>query len=251
MSRFLVAFCSLVLSVPALADVLIVADEAPAMQVLAKKLKAEETIDSKIVTQTTMPAELSSFSAVIVYIHGNLAEKAEQAFIEYAKSGGKLIVLHHSISSGKRQNKEWFKFLGVSLPAGELSAGGYKYFEGIEMDLVNLAPEHFITSNKVSYPARVAWKSPEAGAAEKTLAGVALKETEVYLNHVLTEPRTILLGVKFTDAKTGQTYMQSTAGWIKPAGKGTVIYLMAGHSGRDFEDPTYARIVLNAVICKP
>jgi type 1 glutamine amidotransferase len=45
--------------------------------------------------------------------------------------------------------------------------------------------------------------------------------------------------------------MQSHAGWIKTAGKGTVIYLMPGHTKRDFENPTYGRIVLNAFAYKP
>jgi hypothetical protein len=251
MSKFLVALCSLMLTGSAMADVLIVADEFPAMQVLADKLKAEEKIDSKLVAQNAMPADLAGFSAVIVYIHGNLAAPAEAAFIKYAQAGGKLILLHHSISSGKRANKDWFSFLGVSLPQGDVAKGGYKYAEGIDLDLVNLAPEHYITTNKVTYPAQVPWQSAEAGAVEKALPGVELKDTEVYLNHVLTGPRTILMGVKYTDAKTGQTYMQAHAGWIKAAEKGWVIYLMAGHSGRDFENAVYARIVLNAVVYKP
>jgi type 1 glutamine amidotransferase len=45
--------------------------------------------------------------------------------------------------------------------------------------------------------------------------------------------------------------MQAHAGWIKSAGKGTVIYLMPGHTKNDFENPTYGRIVLNALIYKP
>jgi type 1 glutamine amidotransferase len=47
------------------------------------------------------------------------------------------------------------------------------------------------------------------------------------------------------------TYMQNTAGWIRLAGKGWIIYLSPGHSMKDFENPTYSRIVLNAVIFKP
>ena len=33
--------------------------------------------------------------------------------------------------------------------------------------------------------------------------------------------------------------------------KGWIIYLMPGHTQKDFENPTYSRIVLNAIIYKP
>jgi len=45
--------------------------------------------------------------------------------------------------------------------------------------------------------------------------------------------------------------MQNHAGWIKSADRGWIIYLLPGHSAKDFEQPAYARIVLNAVIWKP
>src|SRR2546430_2722899 len=79
------------------ADVLIVADEFPAMEVVAAKLKAEEQINSKIISQKDLPSSLSLYQAVLVYIHRELSEKAEDAFIDYAKGGGRLVVLHHSI----------------------------------------------------------------------------------------------------------------------------------------------------------
>jgi type 1 glutamine amidotransferase len=59
------------------------------------------------------------------------------------------------------------------------------------------------------------------------------------------------MGLKYIDEKSGTTFMQSHAGWIKTAGKGTVIYLMPGHTRHDFENPTYGRIVLNAFVYKP
>jgi type 1 glutamine amidotransferase len=73
---------------------------------------------------------------------------------------------------------------------------------------------------------------------------------QVYLNHVLTGPHTVLLGLRYTDP-TGKVWMQGHAGWVRQAGKGTVAYFLPGHSALDFEDPAYARIVLNAVIWKP
>jgi hypothetical protein len=234
-----------------LADVLIVADEFPAMEVLASKLKSEEHLNSKIVSQKELPENLSAFEAVAVYIHKDLSETAENAFIAYAQGGGKLVLLHHSISSGKRKNAHWFSFLGVTLPESDVSHGGYKWIEGVSLALVNLNPNHFIMTNKVTYPEHIAYNSTSTSGPHGDLAGFTLNESEVYLNHVLDPSRTILMGLKYTDEKSGTVYMQSHAGWIKTAGKGSVIYLMPGHTKRDFENPTYGRIVLNAFIYKP
>jgi hypothetical protein len=233
------------------AEVLIVADEFPAMEWFADTLKTREGITTRVVAQTNLPPRLAGFSAVIVYIHGNLAARTEQALIDYTRAGGKLIALHHSISSGKRKNAQWFKFLGVALPEGDVSQGGYKWIEPVTLDLVRLAPGHFITTNQVNYPDRVDWPEASAEPGNRSLPGFTLHESEVYLNHVLTEPRTQLLGFKFTDAKSGQVWRQDHAGWVKPAGRGWIVYLLPGHSLKDFEHPTYARIVLNAVTWKP
>jgi Trehalose utilisation len=244
------------------AEVLIVADEFPAMQVLAGRLDRETHLASKLVSQKELPASLATFEAVVVYIHGALAEPAEDAFINYTKAGGKLVLLHHSISSGKRKNHHWFSFLGVALPEGELAQGGYKWIEGVRLSLVNLNPRHFIMTNEVSYPELIPYASTNAPASSTTprqdilraqavLPGFTLEGTEVYLNHVHTEPRTLLMGLKYEDSKSGTTFVQDRAGWLKPAGRGLVIYLMPGHTKKDFEDATYGRIVVNAVLYKP
>lgn len=234
----------------AFGDILIVADEFPAMEVLAENLKTEEHINSKLISQKELPENLATFEAVVVYIHKDLSENAENAFIAYALGGGKLVLLHHSVSSGKRKNAHWFSFLGVSLPEGDVAHGGYKWIEGVSLDLVNLNPNHFIMTNKVTYPEHVAYLGPNPSLPHGSLPGFKLNESEVYLNHVLDGNRTLLMGLKFTDEKSGTAYMQAHAGWIKSAGKGTVIYLMPGHTKRDFENPTYSRIVLNAFIYK-
>ncbi len=255
MKYLLAAFLALLLPCSLLAadKVLIVADEFPAMELVAAKLKSEENVTARIVWQTNLPPDLSKLPVVMVYIHKDLKEAAEKAFIDYAKNGGKLIVLHHSISSGKRKNKQWFKFLGVTLPEGDVDAGGYKWTHDVEQTIVNLAPNHFITMNKVStYPESVAFKSA-ADATEKKVPGFKLEDSEVYINHVLaSDPtRTILLGYKYTDKTSGKTYMQANAGWLKPAGRGWVIYLQPGHSFPDLKNPQFERILLNALVWKP
>lgn len=233
------------------AEVLIVADEFPAMRILADQLKAGAKAQSLVLAQTNLPPDLTDFAAVIVYIHGKLNAGPEKAFIEYANQGGKLILLHHSISSGKAANKTWFPFLGVTLPKGEVDQGGYKWIEGVTLEIVNLAPDHFITTNKVTYSQRSAYVSSNSGGVEKMVPSFTLKESEVYLNHTWSGPRAVLLGLKYTDAKSGKTYMQDRAGWYKPAGKGWIFYFMPGHSAKDFENPAYGQIVVNAFLFKP
>jgi len=234
----------------ATSNVLIVADEFPAMEHVVARLKARENVTSQIVWQTNLPPDLAQFSAVVVYIHGRLIEPAEMAFIAYTRAGGKLVVLHHSISSGKRKNKQWFDFLSVALPEADVEAGGYKWIEGINQQIVNLAPGHFITTHKVNYPEEIEFKS---SATDMTLPGFTLKESEVYLNHVLAEDKTrkLLLGLKYADKSSGKTYTQSHAGWVKASGKGWIIYLQPGHDLHDLTHPTFERILLNAVIWKP
>ncbi len=233
------------------ARVLIVADEFPAMRLLAQKLQAAENLASTLVWQTNLPTDLSPFAAIVVYIHMGLQESAEKAMVAYTRNGGRLVALHHSISSGKRKNKEWFPFLGVTLPQGDVRQGGYKWIEPATLEVVNLAPDHFITTHKVSYPSRISWQSPGSPADGKALPGFVLKESEVYLNHQLTGPHTILLGFRYTDPKSGEVYCQPRAGWVRPADKGWIVYLKPGHSGQDFEMDAYWRIVANAVIWKP
>ncbi len=229
-------------------EVLIVADEIPAMQVLAKSLKAQEGITTKIVFQTNLPRSLEGFRAVIVYIHKDLDSGPEKAFIQYAKNGGKLIVLHHSISSAKRKNNEWFTFLGVDLPKKEAGEGAYKFVGDIAMEVVNLAPNHFITTHKITYDTQILY-TPEGLAQENTLSGFVLQNTEAFLNHNFQTPRTVLMGFKMKDT-TGKVWMQDRSAWCMPVEKGWVFYSQPGHSYTDFENQIYARIIANAVIYK-
>jgi len=233
-------------------EVLIVADEFPAMEVVAAKLKSDAQISSQIVKQADMPSNLGKFEGVIVYIHGALSEHAENAFIDYSQAGGKLVLLHHSISSGKRKNTHWFSFLGGPLTKSKVTKGGYKWIEGVNLSLVNLNPNHFIMTNRVTWPEQIAW-STDSATSTSSLPGFSLQGTEVYLNHIHTEHHTLLMGFKYDFENDGRkkTYMQSTAGWVKKAGKGWVIYLMPGHTKHDFETAEYGQIVENAVIWKP
>lgn len=230
-------------------DVLIVADEMPAMEVLAKGIQKQEGLTAKLVTQTNMPATLTNFRAVIVHIHKDLDSIPEKAFISYAQTGGKLLCLHHSISSAKRKNKSWFSFLGIDLPKKDVSEGGYKYVGDVDMAVVNLAPQHVITSHKITYASMIAY-TREGGQKESQFPGFILPKTEGFLNHQLLSPRTILLGFKFTDA-AGKVWMQDRSAWCMPVEKGWLFYSQPGHAVSDFENPIYTQLIANAILYKP
>ena len=192
----------------AAADYLIVADEFPAMQSLAAKLKGT----SEIVDQKKMPADLSGYKAVVVYIHLNITADAENAFIRYTENGGRLVLLHHSISSGKRKNQRWLPWLGVELPDKPYEQGGYKWIDPADFEMFNTRGER-----------------------------MEFHHSEVYMNHVLSGPRTLLWSIRY------QGVEQPSGGWHRKAGKGEVFYFMAGHSGKEFDVPLYARDVTAAI----
>jgi hypothetical protein len=229
---------ALLLALPSLAaDALIVCDEKPAMEVLARQLQQRVHVTSEIITQDQLPAALTSYKSVIVYIHKDILEGPEKAFIEYAKGGGKLVLLHHSISSGKRKNKYWLPFLGIELPMTSFEQGGYKYFDPATFEVVNVAPNNPITTHSVVYPTH----DPDR---------FQLEGTEIYLNHILTGPRTLLLGLQYLETKSGKLYVQSIAGWYRPSERGEVYYFMPGHRAEDFENPVYAQIIANAIAAR-
>ncbi len=190
------------------ADVLMVADEFPAMQGLGRQL----ILTSEVVDQQHMPAALSGYKAVVVYIHKDIKAQAEHAFIEYAENGGRLVLLHHSISSGKRKNKDWLPWLGVELPDKPFEQGGYKWIDPADFEFFNKRGEK-----------------------------VEFKDSEVYLNHVLRGERTTLWWLRYKGLE------QPTAGWRKRAGSGEVFYFMAGHKATDFDIPLFARAVSDAI----
>lgn len=225
-------------------DVLIVADEFHAMQVLASQIESDTGLKSTIMGQTEIPGSLNGYRAVIVYLHGELQAEPEQRFIQYPNGGGNLILLHHGISSRKRENKDWLNFLKIEPPNRPLAEGGYAYFAPVSFQAVELAPSDALMKG-VNFDDSVAYSS--SGVTEKKLPGTTFKETEVYLDHLLKGERRILLGVKYTYAKTGRVYMQDTAGWLLDTGKGDVFYFMMGHRVEDFENEAFRRLLDNAV----
>jgi hypothetical protein len=228
--------------------VLIVADEMPQMEVLAEIMKSRAGSTVSLVKPTEMPAQLGSYSAVVVFIHQALEERVEKVLIEYGNSGGRLVLFHHSINSQRRKNKDWLPFLGIELPLGDLDHGGYYYALTPTAEVVNLAPDNYLTTHKVKYDTTIQYKRSDTNSEAKPYPGFLLTKTEIYLNHKFTDSeKKVLLGLRYQDPKSGRLYMQDRAGWYKKTGKGWVVYFMFGHSVEDFEHPAFSQIALNAV----
>jgi hypothetical protein len=231
------------------AGVLIIQDERPQMDVLAKFLTEKGKLTVTITDQKSMPKDLSPYKAVIVFVHKDLYEPTERAIIDYTKAGGRLVCLHHSISSKKAENKFYFDFLGVQLSKGSMEDGGYAY-KASSWTLVNLNSKHYITNHNIEWNDEVTYTSSDQPAAEKAYPCTRLKDdSEVFINHLFTDGRdkTVLCGLIYTDKATGKTYMQDRGGWIKAQGKGTIVYLMPGHCISDYQNERVAQMVLNAV----
>ena len=235
--------------------VLIIQDELPQIEVLAGFLRKQGSLEVTVVDQESLPADFSPFSAVIVFIHRDLKVPTEKAIIDYTLNGGRHIALHHTISSGKAENEFYFDFLGIRLDNPEESknpvepGGGYGWRHVPVLTLVNLNPQHYITSHQVSWGEKIAYTPSDFPSAEGMYPSLSLENSEVYLNHKFTDGREkiVLMGLKYFDDRNQVLFMQDRAGWIKKAGKGDIIYLLPGHEPPDYENPNVSQMILNAV----
>lgn len=238
------------------AKVLIIEDELPQMEVLAEYLKANGNIESEIVNQENLPNDFSLYQAVIVYIHGKMFEPTEVAIIDYTKKGGRLVILHHSISSGKAKNKYYFDFMGIQLDEPTKSkypvepGAGYGWVDPITMTMVNLNPKHYITNHNIDWNETADYISSDWPGIKKTYPAIVLHHTEAYMNHKYTDGRekTVLVGMKFLDERNGKLFQQDRAVWVKQSGKGHIVYFMPGHSELDYQNKNISQWVLNAVV---
>jgi hypothetical protein len=241
--------------------VLIVMDEREQMETLAAYLKDKAGIDSTIVDQKSVPEDWSHFDAVIGFVHGALQEPIELKIIEYTRNGGRYVCLHHSISSGKSKNKYYFDFLGVRMTEIDKArepaepGGHYAWREPVDLTVVNLNPAHYITSHNVTWPEKTRFLATGDGtngtAPEREYPAFTL-HGEAYMNVLFTDSdKTVLLGLKYLDDRNNAQYMQQAEGWLKPAGKGWIVYLQPGHFTQEFQVPAVSQMVLNAILWQP
>ena len=252
----LICFCQITIKSEAQSKVLIIQDELPQMEVLSDFITENgQNIDIGIVDQDNLPGSMSDYDAVIVYIHGKLFENTEKWIIEYTNKGGRFICLHHSISSGKAKNQNYFKFLGIRLDGtdnsrdAELPGEGYAWVDPVTLIIVNLNDQHYVTNHKIGWGKGIQYQSSDLFPEMQTFPSISLPESEVYLNHKFTDgkEKTILLGLKYLDTRNNELFMQDRAGWYKKAGKGEIFYFMPGHAAIDFQNPNYSQMILNAI----
>jgi len=194
---------------------------------------------------------------VVNYLTSSDSAAAIVSHIE--KQGGRVICLHHMISSCKAKNKFYFNFLCIRLdnPAESRNpttpGSGYAWRHPVDMMIVNVNPEYYVTTHNIRWPWKIAYKPSDEPSMEKEYPAFEMKDTEFYVNHKFTDGRvkTVLLGFKCTDDRNGITYMKDRAAWIKKQDKGRIIYFKVGHSTEDFNNPILCQLLLNAVLWTP
>jgi len=231
-------------------DITIVHDSPEPILVLARFLDGHGH-KTALEDQGRFRAHMNSIRprAIFMYVHQKLDDDIEASLISYAENGGRLIVLHHGLASGRMKNKRWMEFLGVRIEPREAPIHAWDVIR-CDFQLVQLNSRSPITTRGVHYPSTTSYTSSDEPSAEREFPVLTLPQTELFWNQLFTDGRrkTVLFGMK--GSVGGKTYMQDRAGWMMPVGRGHVLYFMPGHWPRDFENQGYAQILLNAVECK-
>lgn len=229
--------------------VLIVCDERVQMEALAGFLRDPGQCRVEIVDQESFPATTDAFEAIIDFVHKPFSDRVETALMEYVQGGGRLVSLHHSISSSKRLNKHWLDFCGMTLPTGPREQGGWFVVGNTTVTLVNLRPGHYVTSHKVEYPGTASYRSSEVLRADRILPALPFPRSEVFLGQQITDMRQkeMLFGLKCFDPTASRTIMVDRGGWMQRKGRGWHFYFQVGHATGDFQNPAYGTILLNAL----
>jgi len=234
-------------------QLLIVADDAAPMEALTKGLQSKGNYNIQYNEQDNLAENLSSFHAVFMYIHTLMTPRTEKILIQYAQQGGRLIILHHGIASGRIKNPDWLKLTGIYMAPRNHPTRPWKVIANTTHTMVNLQPNHYITSHQVKYDRTIEYKSSDSPSQPESFPALDLKNTEVFLNQQFTDGRekTVLFGLHCVDPDTGNVYQQDRCGWYKHTGKGWVFYYQPGHSAGDFEHPAFLQIILNTLTWQP
>ena len=183
-----------------------------------------------------------------MYVHSPIQPQLEEDLIRFATDGGRLVALHHGIASAKVANPAWLKLLGIHIHPRNHPTHPWNVLRG-NYQLVNLSPDHYVTSHKLRYPLEVSYTPSDTPSMEQRLPGLEFPDTEIFLNQLFTDARqkTVLYG--FKTVIDGRTHMQDRAGWLKQTGRGHVFYFQPGHFAGDFT-PAYVQILANAITWK-
>ena len=261
-ARLAALLCTAAIAVPcphATADddarqrILIVADERAPMDVLARFLDETAGNSVRYAEPKDVPDDLSGYLTVLMYIHKSMQPTVEKALIHYTETGGRMLVLHHGIASAKVKNPVWMRFTGMHIAPRNHPDHPWRVLSNTTHTMVNLSPGHYVTSHKLSYPKKVAYRSSDGRELPTELSAFDLPSTEVFLNQQFTDGRekTVLFGFRCIDDKTGKVIMQDRSAWYKPAGKGHLFYLQPGHSPDDFRNARLLQVIWNCLTWRP
>ncbi len=199
-------------------------------------------------------APLAGYTTVVDYIHKPNLPQVEKALIDYANSGGRLVVVHHAIASAKMQNSGWLDFLGITLNPRNAKEHPWGVSRPVDYTMVNLAPGHFVTTRGVNYSKWVDFDFQDGPKFDDKFPALVLSETEVFHNQRLraNPKRTVLFGYQ-VDLPENSKYPRSepSAGWCQPSGKGWTFYFQPGHCESDFTNANFAQILFNAIEWDP
>ena len=215
---------------------------------------AQKDLDEAISAVETDENPLNAYDAVIMYIHSVLKPDIEQAIISYTQSGGRMLVVHHGLASAKCRNPVYMEFLGMKIDTSPDSDRRWLVTDEIPHVMVNLAPDHFITTEGIEYDEeKIEYVSPDREELRGEFESFSLPNTEIFHNQMFTDGRdkTILFGYRWENPNTGIVVMEDTSGWTKPVGDGLLIYLQAGHANHDFENENYGQVIRNALLWEP
>ncbi len=232
----------------------VVGDEPVPMQALKRVLESGGHQVTLFEQKEFASAGAQKPAAILMYVHGLLEEAVGKRLIAFTREGGRLLILHHGIASAKNRSPYWMEFVGMEILPKNAPEYPWAVLDGVGFEMVNLAPGHPVTTQRVSYPVTTSYvrSEPQPQATEQNLSSFVVPNTEAYLNQRFLpgHQRTLLFGMKCKDPIGGAFYMQDTGGWVMRAGKGWVFYLQPGHFGRDFEVPQLRQVLLNCLSWK-
>ena len=232
------------------ADLHVVGDEPVPMQALKRVLESGGHQVALFDQKEFAASNGQKPAAILMYVHGELEEAVGKRLIAFTREGGRLVILHHGIASAKNKSPYWMEFVGMEILPKNAPEYPWAVLYGVEFEMVNLAPAHPVTTQRVSYAGTTAYsRSVPPQSEEQKLSSFVVPNTEAYLNQRFRPgpERTLLFGMKCKDPVGGAVYMQDTGGWVMRAGKGWVFYLQPGHFGRDFEVPQLRQVLLNCL----
>lgn len=223
--------------------------EAEPMKALAAAWKPLG-VDAVVMDQVEYKKRMGGLkaAAVVNYIHHEFDSAVEEQMIRWTEAGGRLIVLHHGMASGKMKSAKWPGFMGVKILPKDHPQAPWKVHMG-RFHLVNLQPGHFVTTHGVKYEGGgVSYMPSDGPAAEQWVEELVFEDTEIFHNQLFTDGRqkTVLFGIK-GETVEGKLIEQDRGGWMKAAGKGWIFYFQPGHFARDFGNKGYMQVLTNAV----